>query len=132
MLRVSGGAAVWFILISAIEVRADEEKAVAVVKKWGGTVTREGNKPQGPVVEVRLLDSKIPDSELKELAAFKKLVRLDLYRTKVTDAGLKELAALPKLQRLHLAHTLVTDAGMKEFGATKGLVLPRQTRLSLI
>jgi len=41
-----------------------------------------------------LYDTKVTDVGMKELAALKSLIDLELTRTNVTDAGLKELAAL--------------------------------------
>ena len=80
--------------------RADEaeDKAVARVKEFGGTFTRDNKAPGKPVVTVDLGNTKVTDAGLKELAALKNLTTLNLYRWhKVTDAGLKELAALKNL-----------------------------------
>ena len=81
--------------------RADEaeDKAVAFVKKLGGSVDRDEKAPGKPVVEVFLSNTKVTDAGLKELAALKSLTDLNLSNTKVTDAGLKELQkALPQCE----------------------------------
>ncbi len=109
--------------------RADEaeDKAVALVEKFGGKVTRDDKAPGKPVVGVSLftgpgkVNLKVTDAGLKELAALKNLTTLMLGGAKVTDAGLKELAALKSLTTLNLNGTAVTDAGLKELAALKGL-----------
>ena len=74
----------------------------------------------------RLVDRRLTNSVLKELAGLKSLQALDLEGTLVTDAGLKELAGLKSLQALNLRHTQVTHAGLKELAGLKlkTLVLP--------
>ena len=94
-----------FALVAVLGVgapaRADEaeDKAVAFVKKLGGSVDRDEKAPGKPVVEVFLSNTKVTDAGLKELAALKSLTQLDLGNTPVTDAGIKELQqALPKCE----------------------------------
>ena len=107
-----------------------EAKAVAVVERLGGTVTRDEGRPGKPVVEVHLGFSQTADADLKELAPLKRLQVLALPNTPVTDAGLKNLDALPGLRKLYLNDTGVTDAGMKEVARLQGLagVVPRRDR----
>lgn len=51
---------------------------------------------------------------MKERAALKNLISLDLSDTDVTDADMRELTALKKLHQLYLRDTRVADAGLKE------------------
>lgn len=105
-------------------VRADdsEARAVALVERLGGTVTRDGGRPGSPVTAVDLFLTRAADADLKELATLRHLGRLDLGATRVTDAGVKELAGLKTLADLTLGATKVTDAGVKDLAALDGLV----------
>ncbi len=104
------------VLVTGSACRADdaEDKAVKFVENLKGGVIRDDKLPGKPVVEVNLVSTKITDTDLKELAAFKNLTTLDLSSTKVTDACVKELASLKNLTSLELRSTKVTDAGVKE------------------
>jgi internalin A len=81
------------LLLAVPSLYADdaEEKALKLVKRLGGTVTRDDKDPAHPVVSVDLTATIMTDAGLKDLAALKGLQTLDLSRTWVTDAGLKEL-----------------------------------------
>jgi len=79
-------------VIISTPVRADEAKAIAIVEKLGGKVTRDDKIPGKPVVALELT-LKATDADLKALTAFKHLSKLELWGTKVTDIGLKELSA---------------------------------------
>ena len=105
------------------EVKADhaEDAALAMVKKFGGTVVRNEQLPNQPVISVMLSLSACKDADLKELVGFKALTYLALYRTAVTDAGLKEVAKLKSLQTLDVMKTKITDAGLKELVPLKSL-----------
>jgi internalin A len=97
--------------------RADdaEDKAVAFVKRLGGTVTRDENAPGKPDTEVTFIYwSTVTEAGLKKLTPLKKLTTLNLSNTKVTEAGLKELAPFKNFTKLNLIGTQVTDAGLKE------------------
>ena len=86
-------------LCMSAPARADdaEDRAVAVVEKMGGRVTRDDKEPGKPVTAVNLSFTQVTDAELKELAPLKSLTTLYLCGTQVTDAGIKELQkALPK------------------------------------
>ena len=56
-------------------LRADdaEDKAVAFVKKLGGTVTRNEKAPGKPVFAINLSGTEVTDAGMKELAALKNL-----------------------------------------------------------
>ena len=73
-----------------------EQKAVDAILKSGGYLTRDEKLPWRPVVRINLSNTKVMDSDLKDLKELKDLQSLDLCSTKITDAGLKELKqALP-------------------------------------
>jgi Leucine-rich repeat (LRR) protein len=97
-----------------------EDKAAAILGKYGGGVTRADKEPGKPVVGVRL-SSRMFDECLRTLPAFENLRFLHLDGTPITDAGLKELATLTKLESLRLTGTPVTDAGLKELAPLKSL-----------
>jgi internalin A len=128
LMLLEFGVSTWAILASAVWVRADEneDKAVAFVKKLGGTVTRDESLPGEPVVNVDLSRSaEMTDSGLLELTAFKRLASLSLHSTKVTDAGLDALAELKNLTLLDLGRTKVTDVGLRELSPLKNLTVLR-------
>ena len=58
-----------------------------------------------------LVDTKISDTGLKELAKLQNLETLHLTRTKITDKGLNELAKLKQLKQLNLRGIKVTSEG---------------------
>ena len=63
------------ILYSSAPVRADdaEDKAVAFVKKLGGTITRDDKQTGKPVTTLNLNGTGVTDAGLKELAALNNL-----------------------------------------------------------
>ena len=98
--------------------RTAETAAVDWVEERG-RVTREN----GSVVGVSLINDKVTDAELKELAPLKNLRKLDLNGNMFTGAGLKHLAPLEKLQELDLSRTSVGDAGLKELARIPGVAV---------
>jgi hypothetical protein len=80
----------------------------------GAVIERDKEQPDQPVVAVGLASTGIQDADLKKLAGFKQLQKLDLGNTSIGDAGLKELAGLRHLRTLSLGFTQVSDAGLKE------------------
>lgn len=96
--------------------RAEEQLA-----KLNGKVVRDKKQPDSPVVEIRLFSDKVTDADLKELASFTKLRRLELSAPEVTGTGFGELADLP-LEELHIMFAKgITDAGLKEIAKIKSL-----------
>jgi hypothetical protein len=109
------------LLLCSFSAFADEERAVEVIKKSGGSVERDPKAPGKPVVAVSFGNG-VMDADLKELTALKNLRTLVLSAdNKVTDAGLKELAPLKGLKRLDLSGTKLTAAGLKEIARLEGL-----------
>jgi hypothetical protein len=119
------GAALLLALtpLTPVCIRADEaeNKAVKVIEKMGGTITRDKKAKDKPIVGVDLDNTIMTDAGLKHLVGLKQLRELYLRTTQVTDAGLKHLAGLKYLQTLALDETKVTDAGLKHLAALKQL-----------
>ncbi len=106
---------------------ADQEKAIAAIKKLDGKVQVDSDSPDKPVVRVVLTDSKITDADMVHLKAFPQLESLSLSGAKkFTDAGLEHIKGLTKLEQLFLNDTKITDAGLAHL---KGLT--NLSRLSL-
>ena len=62
----------------------------------------------------------VTKSELREMAACKRLQKLTLSDCNLTDADLKELAAYSKLRELDISRcNAVSDAGLKELDACR-------------
>jgi hypothetical protein len=140
-------AALW-LASGTVAARADDEaKALAAIKRVGGRISREADRPGKSVVQVSLYCRDLSGFDLKALAALKSLTSLslawstaadaelksvasltglsslDLHSTGVTDEGVKELSALTGLTSLNLNYTGVTDASLKELAALKNLSL---------
>ena len=89
-------------------------RAIAAIKKLGGSIKLDVTRAGKPVSSVRLFDSKIRDPELVHLKEFSDLKVLYLgFSNSVGDAGLAHLSGLTKLESLDLAYTKVGDAGVK-------------------
>lgn len=99
---------------TTVATAADEvDEAVRVIEKLGGSVGRDDERPENPVVSVELGDSAVKDDDLKALAPLTDVVSLSLATTHITGSGLKHLA-LKKLEALYLQESDVTDEGLKE------------------
>jgi hypothetical protein len=124
-IRKMNGTVLLLLLLVGTAARAGdgEDKAVTVIQKLGGRLTRDPKAKGKPVIHVDLGFTKMTDSGLKELAALKQLKVLFLHRTRVTNSGLKELAGLAQLEKLYLGATQVTDAGLKELRGLKRLTI---------
>ena len=95
-----------------------EDAAVKLVEKAGGSVTRNEKTPGKPVIAVKLKMANVGDVELKVIAGLKHLVELNLNINgkPLTAAGLKELNGLKELKLLELAVSGVKDGDYKELG----------------
>jgi hypothetical protein len=112
---------------SAQQAKRDEkERAIAAIKKLGGTVTFDHRKPGKPVFRVDLDATKITDKDLKHLKPMVGLKQLFLKHTRITDKGLKHLKGLTNLQSLDLESTRITDKGLEHL---KGLAKLRSLDL---
>jgi hypothetical protein len=111
--------------------RKDQEAAVQVVRRLGGTVQYDYQlaapgppyrwadarpaDPEAfhPVLQVCLRDAPATDDDLRAIAKLPRLEVLLLPGTKVTGAGLVHLKDLTSLRLLDLWDTRVDDAGIK-------------------
>lgn len=114
---------------------AQEVDAELEIEKLGGSVTRT-TRDEGDTTYVRLNGMKFGDEHLRLLNAFEKLSELTLVDSRVTDAGMNEIAQCVNLTRLDVRGTVVTDAGLKEIAKLKklkilGLVRTRITDAGL-
>src|SRR5258708_15853422 len=113
-----------------------EDEFQAEIKKLGGAVHRDKERPGKPVVAVDLRGPQVTDTALAMIASQKDLETLVLVGAKVTDKGLKHLAKLDKLKSLDLAgHEIGEDglASLKNLKHVQTLVLnaPRVTDIGL-
>jgi Leucine Rich repeat len=119
--------------------REDQEAAVAAVKRLGGTVMYDYQRPDPTkpkvfdpkarpkdpdgfhrVILVSLRDTKASDDDLKALAKLPAVENLDLSNTPVSGAGLAQLRELRALRHLYLSNTRMDDAGLEHLaGLTK-------------
>ena len=97
-------------MASADAVAADSEQ-VEAVRKIGGQVRPAAGDDGAWKVEFQLTGRSLTDEGLAQVAALKKIVRLNLRDTKVTSAGLGHIKGLTSLNRLHLERTAVDDSG---------------------
>ncbi len=102
----------------AQDSKAEQERAVAQIKKLGGKVEVDRERPDAPVVGVDLSHAKVIDASLEHLKGLTTVERLLLRDTTVTDDGMVYLRGLTDLEALELGRTKVTDKGL---GRLKGL-----------
>ena len=98
-----------------------EEKAILIIQRAGGTITRNEKIEGKPLVRIDARFKPIRDSDLEPLGNLKHLEVLDLTGTKVTDAGIKHLAHHKALHTLSVYQTKISDAGLKDISAFKQL-----------
>lgn len=89
-----------------------ENKAIAEIRKLGGSVMELAQNDNRLVVAYHLTDGKVTDKFLAPLTALKSIVHLNLRGTEISDDGLKQLSALTTLERLHLEKTKIGDKGL--------------------
>jgi hypothetical protein len=98
-----------------------EEKAIASIRKLGGSFERDDRVEGEPVVKVDLTGKSVVDGDIEALKALTGLHSLILRRTQVTDAGIAVVKATGKLRNLDLEECRVADAGMEHVGAMTSL-----------
>ena len=103
-------ALVLLLSLSANILAADSEQ-VEAVRKIGGQVRPAAGSDGAWKVEFQLTGRDLTDAGLAQVAALKKIVRLNLRDTRVTSAGLVHIKGLTSLSRLHLERTSVDDSG---------------------
>lgn len=137
--RVEPVLTVWRRPQSTSEVDAELE-----IEQLGGSVTRNTRdgadatsirmdgkgfgdeqlrllKPFQKLSELTLIDSRVTDAGMKDVARCVNLTRLDLKGTAITDVGLNEIAKLKKLKTLSLVRTRISDTGLVELAGLKEL-----------
>lgn len=101
---------------------SDPEALIAWIKKMGGKVEREGDRPDGPIRSVSLNGSAIKDADLPALLSLKPKY-LILGKTPVTDAGLEIIGQAKDLEMIDLENTRVTAAGFRHLANLERLDL---------
>ena len=92
--------------------KVDRDRAVAEIKKLGGTVERDTLGPGTSIIGVNLKHTPVIDASLEHLKGLTDLERLFLRDTTVTDDGLVRVKGLTRLEVLELGRTKVTDKGL--------------------
>lgn len=100
-------------LLRATDSQTTQEEAIAAIKKLGGTVEVDVNRPDQPVVSVNLKRTQVMDASLEHLKGLSKLQVLVLKETQVTDGGIVYLKGLTNIEALELGKTKVTDKGLE-------------------
>ena len=100
-------------LRGAEESKADRDRALAEVKKWGGKFEVDEQAPGKPVVAVNLGGTRIKDAGVATLKGLPNLRRLNLARTDLTDESLPHLKVLGQLHALDLTGTSVSSRGLE-------------------
>jgi hypothetical protein len=89
-----------------------ENKAIAEIRKLGGSVMELAQNDNRLVVAYHLTDGKVTDKHLAPLKDLKSIVELNLRGTEISDDGLKQISGLATLERLHLEKTKIGDKGL--------------------
>jgi hypothetical protein len=100
-------------MLRAQDSKAEKERAIAEIKKLGGEVEVDTNRPGSPVVGVNLKHTKEVDASLEHLQGLTELQRMSLKGTKITDSGVATIKGLTNLEVLELGRTKVTDKGLE-------------------
>lgn len=115
------GLILGFVAAGSPATPREQDDAGAAIKKLGGTVEIDDQKPGKPVIKVDLHETKITDTDLGLLKSLPELRHLDLRLTKIGDAGVVQLKELKELRFVNLFRTQVTDAGLKHLTGNKSL-----------
>ena len=109
------------ILCWAAEPNSEEAKAIAVIERLGGRVSRDEKSPGKPVSQVDLISSRVTDVDLEYLKGLSQLKTLYLGYIRVTDSGLERLKGLSQLKTLYLGGT---ERHGRWPGASQGAAAP--------
>jgi hypothetical protein len=92
-------------------------------RKLNATIKRDEGLPDRPVVEVKFnFPAGWNDNDLKELAAFPQLRKLELGQNQnANGSGFKDLTGLQNLEYLDTSGFQISDEGLKHIGKLKGL-----------
>ena len=120
-MRIFRSAIVLCLMGLTTTAFADDDAAIAAVKKAGGKVERDEKEADKPVTVVNLGVTQADDAALEPVKGFAKLKKLTLNGTKITDAGLDHVKGLASLQKLYLVDTKIDDAGVEKLKEMKEL-----------
>jgi Leucine-rich repeat (LRR) protein len=120
VLLCSGGI---YYLANRKKPPPDPEKALEMVKKRGGSIERDLQDPEQPVIGVSLIATDAPKErgDMELLLAFPKLRKLNLSHSKVENWDLECLKELHDLRVLNVSFSHITDGGMRYIGKIKSL-----------
>lgn len=114
------------LLATPLCAATEEEQAVALIEKLGGTATIEGQA--GEQARVYAVFDAMTDVQLSRLKGMKSLAGLEVIEAvRITDRGLETLKTLPNLRKLTLYHATISDRGLI---ALKGLTNLKALNLS--
>ncbi len=97
------------------------DRVVALVGRLGGEVRLDEQATGRPIVEVRLVTTRVADDQLGDLRGLSSLRTLDLTQTRISDAGLARLRGHEGLRSLLAYDTRVTDRGLEHIATMSGL-----------
>jgi hypothetical protein len=103
-----------------------EPEAIAEIRKLGGKVELDEERPSHPAIKVDLRRTKVTDKDLERLEHLRHLQILYLNQTGIGDECLVHLTGLTDLHTLSIHGTKVTDKGMaavKEMPRLKVLII---------
>jgi hypothetical protein len=100
-------------MLRAQDDKAEQDRAIAEIKKLGGKMEVDSKRPDRPVIAVNLKRTKVMDASLEYLRGLTRLEKLYLEETQVTDGGLDYLKGLTNIEALELGRTKVTDKGLE-------------------
>jgi hypothetical protein len=97
------------------------ERAIGKVRKLGGTVQRDSERVDDPVIGLDLHKTHASDEDLAILPLFPGLKTLNLYGSRVEGPGLVFARRLENLQSLYLNHTAIGDDALENLRGLKNL-----------
>ncbi len=97
------------------------EQSISAIKKFGGALHIDEERPQAALITAWLNDTAVTDADLEHLKGHTSLEILVLRDTSITDAGLEHLAGLTNLWKLDLDATRITGAGLRHLKGLKKL-----------
>jgi internalin A len=100
-------------ILQAQDGKVKQERAIAEIKKLGGEVEVDIDRPDRPVVAVNLKHTKVIDASLQLLKELTRLEKLCLKDTHVTDDGVIYIKGLTNIEVLELGRTKVTDKALE-------------------
>ena len=97
-------------------IAEDYERALSIIRQFGGKIEQDPNLPGQPVVAIDLGGKPVSDEGLAQLGGLTDVRSLNLggNEPKITDAGLVHLKAFKKLETLLLPPVAATDKGLAQ------------------